>query len=49
MTLIRDFIEMLRVSGSMFMLFCAASAIGIFLLLLLGVSFVTSMAKRTAI
>lgn len=42
----RVIIEMLRVSGSMFMLLCAASTICIVLLLLLAISFVRSLGRR---
>ena len=46
MALHRAVIEMIRVSGGMFMLLCIASAIGIFLLMLLIASLVISRVKR---
>jgi len=49
MALHRVIIEMLRVSGSMFMLLCAASTICIVLLLLLAISFVRSLGRRSEI
>lgn len=49
MALHRAFVEMLRVSSSMFMLLCIASTLGIILLMLLVVSVVTSLAKHSGI
>lgn len=48
MTLLRAFIEMLKVSGSVFLLFCIASAIGIFLLILLTVTIIRRYAFEVA-
>ena len=46
MELQRALMEMLRVSGSVFILFWFASALGLLLLTLLLVSLVTSLVKR---
>lgn len=46
MALHRAFFEILKVSGSMFMLLCFAAAFGLLLLIMLLVSILTSMARR---
>jgi hypothetical protein len=46
MALHRTLIEILRVSGSMFMLFCFAAAFGALLLITLLISVLTSLARR---
>lgn len=45
----RALIEMLRVSGGLFMLFCSASAICMVLLILLTISFVRLLGRRTVV
>ena len=45
----RAIVEIPRVSGGMFMLFCIAATLGIFLLTLLIISSVTTLAKRNGL
>lgn len=46
MALHRAITEIIKVSGSVFMLFCIASALGLLLLLLLFLSYAVSRIKR---